>query len=90
MAGSTIVAPFAWAMVGLIYVAETGFNYRQLKKGIITEKEFKKKAVIGAISKVGLLLGTSVGATTGFLLGTAILPGVGSIIGVIMGGLTGG
>lgn len=90
IAGSSIVAPFAWAMVGLIYIAETGFSYRQLKKGLITEEEFNRRAVIGAISKVGMLLGTSAGATAGFLLGSAVLPGVGSIIGVVVGGLVGG
>lgn len=89
-AGSTVAAPFAWAMVGLVYVAETGYSYRQYKRGLITEQEFKKRAMIGAISKVSLLIGTSVGATTGFLLGTAIMPGIGSIIGVIIGGVTGG
>jgi hypothetical protein len=28
VAGSTIIAPFAWTMAGVIYIAETGLNYR--------------------------------------------------------------
>lgn len=88
-AGNAIVMPFAWAVTGLIYIAETGFNYRKLKKGEIDKKEFKRRAVIGAIAKVGGLLGTSVGAACGFLVGTAIAPGIGTIIGVIVGGISG-
>ena len=83
------MAPIVWTVMGVIYIAETGFNYRELKLGKITKEEFKKRQVIGAVAKVSSVLGTSVGGVCGFLVGSAILPGVGSIIGVILGGIAG-
>jgi len=60
-----------------------------LKQGKITKDEFKKRQIIGAVAKVSSLLGTSIGGACGFMIGSAILPGVGSIIGVIAGGIAG-
>ena len=61
-----------------------------MKKGVIDKKEFKRRAAIGAVAKLGGLAGTSMGAMTGFIIGSAIMPGVGSIVGLLIGGLTGG
>lgn len=83
------MTPVAYALAGLIYVAETGWNYRKLKKGLITKEEFKRRAMYGAIGKVSALIGTSIGAAAGFCLGTVVLPGVGSIIGTVIGGVAG-
>ena len=89
VAGSSFVAPLAYTAAGLIYVAETGINYRKYKKGLITKKEFKKRALMGAVGKLSAILGTSIGAAAGFAVGTAIAPGVGSIVGVVVGGVSG-
>jgi len=89
VAGSSLVAPLAYTAAGLIYVAETGINYRKYKKGLITKKEFKKRALMGAVGKLSAILGTSIGAAAGFAVGTAIAPGVGSIVGVVVGGVSG-
>ena len=49
-----------------------------MKKGVIDKKEFKRRAAIGAVAKLGGLAGTSIGAMTGFIIGSAIMPGVGT------------
>ena len=82
-----MAAPLAWTLAGLIYVAETGVNYRKMKKGLIDKKEFNNRAKYGAIGKVGAIVGSSLGGAAGFLIGSAILPGIGSIIGTIVGGV---
>lgn len=89
VAGSTIVSPLAYTLAGIIYIAETGINYRKYKKGLIDKKEFKRRAFMGAIGKVSALMGTTIGASTGFAIGTMIMPGVGSVIGVVVGGVAG-
>jgi len=43
IAGSAILGPVAWTFVGLVYVAETGINYRRMKRGEISKDEFKKR-----------------------------------------------
>lgn len=43
LAGSAILGPVAWTFVGVVYVAETGINYRRMKRGEITKEEFKKR-----------------------------------------------
>ena len=88
-AGGSLFGPLAWSMMGIIYIAETTYNYRELSRGTITNEEFKKRQVIGAVAKVSTILGTSIGGATGFLVGSAIAPGIGSILGVVLGGLTG-
>lgn len=88
-AGGAVMGPLAWSFAGLVYIAETGVNYRKLKRGEIDKKEFKRRAIFGAIGKVSSVIGSSIGATVGFLIGTAILPGIGTIIGVVVGGVSG-
>jgi type III secretory pathway component EscV len=75
-------------MMGVIYIAETTYNYRELRRGNISNDEFKKRQVIGAVAKVSSILGTSIGGACGFLVGSAIMPGIGSVIGVVLGGIT--
>jgi len=86
-AGGSIIGPLAWSMMGVLYIAETTFNYRELRRGNITKEEFKKRQIIGALAKVSSILGTSIGSAAGFLVGSAIVPGIGSIVGVIVGGI---
>lgn len=86
-AGGAVLGPLAWSMMGVIYIAETTYNYRELSRGNITDEEFKKRQIIGAIAKVSSIFGTSIGGACGFLIGSAILPGVGTIIGVVLGGI---
>ena len=33
LAGGAIIGPLAWGFVGVVFIAETGINFRQLKKG---------------------------------------------------------
>ena len=42
-AGGAVFAPLAWSLMGVIYIAETTYNYSQLKKGKISKEEFKKR-----------------------------------------------
>lgn len=37
---SLVPSPLALTFVGLVYIAETGWNYRQFKMGKIDKKEF--------------------------------------------------
>ena len=89
-AGHNLVSPFCWGAVGLIFIAETLVSYRKFKRGEIDEKEFKRRTFYSAVGKVSGVLGTSLGAAGGFVLGTMIAPGVGSIAGTIIGGVSGG
>lgn len=43
LAGSAIIGPIAWTFVGVVYLAETGINYRRYKRGDITKEEFKTR-----------------------------------------------
>ena len=90
LAGSAIIGPLAWTFVGVIYIAETGINYRRYKRGDITKDEFKKRVKQGAVGTVGGLACASAGAAIGFLIGSALFPVVGSVAGVLIGGVVGG
>ena len=90
IAGSAIIGPVAWTFVGLVYVAETGINYRRMKRGEITKEEFKKRVKQGAVGTVGGLACASAGAALGFVIGSALFPVVGSVVGVLLGGVLGG
>lgn len=79
-----------WIMVGFIYMAETGLNYRRYKKGRIDKAEFWNRVKMGSIETVGGLAGGVGGTAAGFALGTMILPGIGSAIGALGGGIAGG
>ncbi len=43
IAGGAIIGPLAWSFVGLVYIAETGINYRRYKRGDISKSEFKTR-----------------------------------------------
>lgn len=61
-----------------------------MKKGEITKDEFKHRVKVGAIAVFGGIACGSGGAAIGFLIGTAILPGILSIPGTVIGGVIGG
>ena len=39
-AGGTVFSSSAWAFAGLVYLAETGCKYREMKKGEISKADF--------------------------------------------------
>ncbi len=86
---STISSATLWIGSGLIFTAKTGLNYRKLKKGEISKKEFWKNFRRNGAGLVGGIAGGSGGAAAGFAIGTALFPGVGSILGTIAGGVAG-
>lgn len=90
LAGSAIIGPLAWTFVGVVYLAETGINYRRYKRGAISKEEFKSRLKQGAVGTVGGLACASAGAALGFVIGSACFPVVGSIVGVLVGGVAGG
>jgi surface antigen len=90
LAGGAIIGPIAWGFVGVIFIAETGINFRQLKKGKISKKEFNDRLKQGAVGTVGGLACASAGGAVGFLIGSSIFPVVGSVIGVFVGCIAGG
>lgn len=90
LAGSAILGPVAWTFVGLVFVAETGINYRRFKRGEISKDEFKNRVKQGAVGTIGGLACASAGAALGFVIGSALFPVVGSIVGVLLGGVIGG
>lgn len=90
LAGSAIIGPLAWTFVGVVYLAETGINYRRYKRGAISKEEFKNRLKQGAVGTVGGLACASAGAALGFVIGSACFPVVGSIVGVLVGGVAGG
>lgn len=88
-AARNLWGPLVWTAAGLIYIAETGMNYRKYKKGLITKREFKKRMVFGAFGKLAMIGGTAIGSMAGFAIGTAVFPGIGTITGVVIGGIAG-
>ena len=76
--------------MAFVYTAQTGLNYRRLKKGQIDKKEFWHRMRLNSVTTVGSLAVGSGGAAAGFALGTVLLPGVGSIVGAVVGGIAGG
>lgn len=79
-----------WIGVAFIYTAQTGLNYRRLKKGDISKKEFWRRVKLNSITTVSSIAGGSGGAAAGFALGTALFPGIGSMVGAVVGGIAGG
>lgn len=87
---SGFVSSSGWIMMGLIYTAETGVNYRNYKKGNIDKKEFWQRMRLNSVSAVGGMAGGSSGGAAGFAIGTLIFPGIGSVVGAVIGGFAGG
>ncbi len=90
IAGGAILGPLAWTFVGVVFIAETGINYRRYKRGEISKKELKTRIKQGAVGTIGGLACASAGAALGFVIGSAAFPVVGSIVGVVLGGVVGG
>jgi len=79
-----------WITVGLFYTAQTGVNYRRMKTGTITKKEFWRRVKMNSVTAVSSLAVGTGGAAAGFAIGSFLFPGVGSIIGAVVGGIAGG
>ena len=90
LAGGAIIGPIAWSFVGVVFIAEAGINYRRMKRGYISKKEFKLRMKQNAVGTVGGLACASAGGALGFIIGSSIAPGVGSVIGVFVGCIAGG
>lgn len=84
--------PMRFFIVGVVFSAQTGLDYRRLKKGTITKAEFKKRLRRGAFVSTGNLAGGTSGMVGGFVIGQMLipLPVLGGIIGTIVGGVIGG
>ena len=76
-------------MGGMLYSAQTGLNYRKLKKGQMTDSQFKRGMHIGAFELVGGIAGGTGGAAAGFAIGAFAGP-VGAVVGTVVGGIFGG
>mmetsp|Transcript_15602 Transcript_15602/g.21084 ORF Transcript_15602/g.21084 Transcript_15602/m.21084 type:complete len:290 (-) Transcript_15602:129-998(-) len=88
--GLALTRCYCWIFVGFVLVAQTGIDYRKLKKGIITKREFYRNARTRTVmSLIGLATGAA-GASVGFAVGTIIFPGLGSAVGAIIGTMLGG
>jgi outer membrane lipoprotein SlyB len=79
-----------WIMLGFLYTAETGLNYRRYKKGRIDKNEFWERIKKNSLATIGGIAGGAGGTAAGFAIGTMILPGLGSAVGAISGGILGG
>ena len=92
--GASAAAPgvFKIALTGLVFAAQSGVEYRRLRKGRITKREFKKRMKRGVYVSSGNLVGGSAGMVVGFVVGQVLipLPVVGGIIGTVVGGTIGG
>lgn len=67
------------------FAVSAGYSQYQFKKGIITKKERNKHLTKRAVATGGSIAGTTICA----IAGTALFPGVGTVVGVI-GGMVGG
>lgn len=61
--------PMRFFMVGMIFSAQTGLNYRKFKKGEINRDEFKTRLRRGAFTTTGNLAGSTSGMVGGFFFG---------------------
>lgn len=72
-------------VAALFFVAEGALNARRFSKGQITGDEFRRRTVESAATNGGGLVGSAGGAA----IGTMILPGVGTVLGALIGGFVG-
>jgi hypothetical protein len=77
-------------MLMLCYLADSGLSYRQYQDGTLSADEFRHTASFLSLSKVPSVVGGISGTAVGFVLGTLLLPGAGSVVGSVIGGLAGG
>lgn len=73
---------------GILYTAQTGLNYRKLKKGKMTDSQFQRARQLGAYALATSIVGATGGAAVGFAMGSVVGP-VGSIFGTVVGGIYG-
>ena len=74
----------------LCYLADSGLSYRQYQEGALSADEFRHTASFLSLSKVPSVVGGISGTAVGFVIGSLILPGAGSVVGSVLGGLAGG
>ena len=89
-AGGAMFSPLAWGFASMVLVAETIANHRRLYAGKITKQEFNQRLKFNSAKAGGGILGSSGGAAAGFLIGSALFPGIGSLIGTFVGAVAGG
>jgi hypothetical protein len=87
---ASLTSGTSWLFAGIVYTAETGVNYKKLKRGQISKDEFWKRTKVRAAGTFGGIAGGTGGTVAGFTMGTMIFPGVGSVVGAVMGGFAGG
>lgn len=74
----------------LCYLADSGLSYRHYQEGTISADEFRHTASFLSLSKVPSVVGGISGTAVGFVLGSMLMPGAGSVVGSVLGGLAGG
>ncbi|CDW75795.1 UNKNOWN [Stylonychia lemnae] len=79
-----------WIVLMICYLADAGLSYRQYQEGVISSEEFRHTSSFLSLSKVPSVLGGISGTAVGFVLGSMLLPGAGSVLGSVIGGLAGG
>ena len=77
-------------MIGFVYLAESGLNYRRYLQGRISPSKFWSQTSLLSLSTLEGLVGGAGGVALGFTIGSMILPGVGSLIGSVVGAIAGG
>lgn len=90
VAGGFMISPLTYGFAAILFAAQTTTDWRKVKKGLMTKKEFKKRMKINGAGFGGGILGASGGAFSGFVIGSLICPGIGSVIGAFGGAVAGG
>ena len=89
-AGAFVVSPICYGFAAIVFAAYTTVDWKKVKSGKMTKKEFKKRMKHNGVTLGGGILGASAGGAIGFAIGTAIVPGLGSLLGGIIGACAGG
>lgn len=90
IAAGGFVSPVSWAFAGILLTAQTATDHKKVKAGLMTKEQFNLNLKTNSIASAGGIVGSSGGAMTGFLIGSAICPGVGSAVGTFAGAMVGG
>ena len=67
--GAAAPGPLGLIVSGVIFSAQTGIDYRKMKKGEITKAEFKQRTKKNTFTTTGSMIGTTGGMVGGFLAG---------------------
>lgn len=88
-AAHSLIAPLGMVLAGLVFIAESGLNFRRYKQGKISKKECIARVKHGAAGTVGSMIGVTAGVAIGFTAGSALFPVVGSLVGAGIGAVAG-